>query len=149
VTDKVTDLNTGTDGVGKVVTVFVSDSRPCTVRRLCVPKSSPRNVALSCVINIYQARLLCCFFAQELAHTCAFTDRPGCRRLADYEDINRARQAAEISREAGIASLKHTRGDVLRSLHNELASWRLDTGLLDHVVWEYAAFRRVLLCVLA
>ena len=53
-------------------------------------------------------------------------------------------QAAEISREAGIASLKHTQGDVLRALHNELASWRLDTGLLDHVVWEYAAFRRAI-----
>ena len=52
-------------------------------------------------------------------------------------------QAAELSREASIASLKHTQGDVLRALHNELASWRLDTGLLDHLVWEYAAFRRV------
>ena len=50
-------------------------------------------------------------------------------------------QAAELSREASIASLKHTRGDVLRALHNELASWRLETGLLDHLVWEYAAFR--------
>ena len=61
---------------------------------------------------------------------------------AEYADTSDARQAAEISREAGIASLKHTQGDVLRALHNELASWRLDTGLLDHVVWEYAAFRR-------
>ena len=59
----------------------------------------------------------------------------------------RVRKAAELSREASIASLKHTHGDVLRALHNELASWRLDTGLLDHLVWEYAAFRRVALSV--
>ena len=63
-------------------------------------------------------------------------------KMAKPSTVDYARQAAEISREAGIASLKHTQGDVLRALHNELASWRLDTGLLDHVVWEYAAFRR-------
>ncbi len=69
---------------------------------------------------------------------------PSISRLTDGRSA-RVRQAAELSREASIASLKHTQGDVLRALHNELASWRLDTGLLDHLVWEYAAFRRVAL----
>ena len=55
-----------------------------------------------------------------------------------------AAQAASISREAAIVSLKHTRGAVDRALRNELASWRLDRGLLDQLVWEYAAYRRAI-----
>ena len=56
-----------------------------------------------------------------------------------------ASQAASIGRQVAIESLKHTHGAVNPALRNELASWRFDSGLLDQLVWEYAAYRRALL----
>lgn len=60
-----------------------------------------------------------------------------------YRDA--ASQAASIGRQVAIESLKHTHGAVNPALRNELASWRFDSGLLDQLVWEYAAYRRALL----
>lgn len=50
-------------------------------------------------------------------------------------------QAAGISREAAVVSLKHTHGGVNRALFNELAAWRINNVLLDELVWEYSAYR--------
>jgi len=50
-------------------------------------------------------------------------------------------QAADISREAAVGSLKHTHGEVNKALFNELAAWRINNELLDELVWEYAAYR--------
>ena len=50
-------------------------------------------------------------------------------------------QAAEMSREDAIAALKRTGGDVDRALRAELGCFRLNTGLLEELAWEYALSR--------
>lgn len=52
-------------------------------------------------------------------------------------------QAAGISRPSAVEALKHTAGNAVAALKAELMRMRLNTEVMDRLVWEYAGFRWV------
>ncbi|KAK9869086.1 hypothetical protein WJX84_007951 [Apatococcus fuscideae] len=59
-------------------------------------------------------------------------------------DVQCLREAAGISRQEAVESLRHTQGNIHLAISNELSSWHIDTPYLDQLVEEYANFKGLL-----
>ncbi|XP_024530660.1 uncharacterized protein LOC9646305 [Selaginella moellendorffii] len=71
----------------------------------------------------------------------AFQDLSGEVQTFNEVDVQALAQAAELPRHDAIHSLRYTRGDVMAALKNELSRIRINTSILDKLVWEYCVYR--------
>ncbi|KAK9812138.1 hypothetical protein WJX73_010504 [Symbiochloris irregularis] len=78
-----------------------------------------------------------------LTHRTQQSSAADLKGLAGEREIQHLREAARLTREEAIQSLAHTSGDVYAALNNELSSYHLHLTLLDGMIQEYAAYRRL------